>query len=1711
MSSKPLFTHFISIILLIIGITPITLAQTVHRYVEVGGVTSGDCENPNSPCTLDHAIFSANEGDVLILGEGTFPDDEIDIGVTLRGLGPDLTILNNLLISADNVTIENVQVTGGTSPGIDIRASNFTLRHAAVNGYARNIEVATLSLTDITVDNCNLNDATNTAFWVNNTGSIDGLTITNTTMDNASYGLYLQNDNGSNNAVTNVTIRNSTFNNNTRKGMYIEKLNNALFENISVVNSGTDATYAWNAGIDINLKSDTYTDITIRNSYISGCGSLGPNNAGTSEARRPVGMTIKARTDAPSYNAVPASLSNVTLDGVYIDGLVNDLRFGEVDKTDNNGVDMSTVTLQHCVFDQASGGYELINEENNGTLTADHNHWQGAATPNTATFSTASIDIDNGLVLTNPIVDENHITYATLTDAIAGTGNTIQHILAGTVSGTTTVTRALTLSFPGAGYLDSDSRVTFENLTVNGGNLTLAGDVAISGSLDLTNNLLVGDYNMVLEGTQTGSGSITANDAGGLVLVGSGDVTTLRTSGTFDRVVVNRAGADITLTADMQTEHLALEQGYIDASAFDMVMTGTPIHGSNDSYVKGTFSLVVAGANVNNQLIFPIGQTTYKQLLMKGVNQVVSETYDGIFNESDPDAAPTFAGTDPLDALANNAEWVITPSSPADVSNVSRVALTYDHREQVSDPTNLRVAHLQGADWVNLGGSGTSPILTPGTNHPNPITAGIASYHFTLGNEGGTNFTSSDNVYVDGTATDDTGAGTMGDPKKTVAAGYAMVADGTGTLRIATGTYAESLTVHKDIDIIGTGSPVLDEITLEVTGNTYTGITADVVNVSSPATIQEAIDLSADAGTVNVSSGVFAENLDINKNLTLNGANAGISGNGTRGNETIVDPASNDDVMTVGNFNVTIDGFQIGTNALSSNALTGITYSSLAGVSCTVQNNVIYANSSGISIYNTIGTTINVSDNLVNMLALEDPVNATNPSIGVLGHTFLNSNVSFSNNNISGASYGYLVYYADNSSDPLLIDGGEITECTKGIEVDNTDRSTLFAPAYVTVQNVTISDFDGPDADLAQPDTQAGIYVFAKGSSSASTIDDVTIIIDNVDISGVGNSQTDYSAIYMADFQENTGPGGWDGTDDDDIGITATMTNSHIHDNLNRGVYVRGRNATLDITQSNISENGADPASGTGGHNIAARAYGQCTVTNSYFTSPGTQIGGIFDGFHLEDANSSISISLSSFNENGNGTISDGGGIDLSFNYFNSIDENEIALWVGVDDDFTPYFASGTDTDLVTEGFQPDLSSLYITTLGSQTMGTSRKQEAHDLIDEGGTLNVNDGDYTGSLISITKNLTVILTGTPEIDDLTVTGNKTLTIQGDLLVHGDITLTNSFIDIQSGAMSLGTLAGDITESSTAYITGTVTMQPEVYSTGPIINNLGVSLFTTSSLGEVSITRTTGPNAVVTGLPDNSIAAVWEITSTTAPIGVTNIEFSWFSAFDNGYTNTQLQSMGIFRDPGSGWVQIGGSNDLSGSDPRTFSITGLDDLGMWTFASDGAALPVELVSFKAKNELDHVLLNWQTASEINHDYFEIQRSRDRENFEALEKVSSHHNSTTLQNYEKKDYKPLSGKSYYRLKMVDFDGHTEYSPIVSVSFSNQSLVLFPNPTSKTLNIQSDIQASSVEAYNTSGKRTHLAIQNQQIDVSSLQPGIYILKIISNVGVTQSKFIKE
>ena len=165
------------------------------------------------------------------------------------------------------------------------------------------------------------------------------------------------------------------------------------------------------------------------------------------------------------------------------------------------------------------------------------------------------------------------------------------------------------------------------------------------------------------------------------------------------------------------------------------------------------------------------------------------------------------------------------------------------------------------------------------------------------------------------------------------------------------------------------------------------------------------------------------------------------------------------------------------------------------------------------------------------------------------------------------------------------------------------------------------------------------------------------------------------------------------------------------------------------------------------------------------------------------------------------------------------------------------------------------------------------------------------------------------------------------------------------------------------------------------------------------------------------------------------------------FSSGTTNCYASGAGVTITYNNPVISITGINTAIIPNNSTRYIT----IGS---ADVGTPLPVELLSFETECDDNNVALNWVTASEINNDYFTIERSTDAVNFETAGTVSGNGNNS---NYTWTDDNSINGTAYYRLKQTDFNGTFEYHGVRAVTCEQKSNVsIYPNPATNQIIIK-------------------------------------------------------
>ena len=325
------------------------------------------------------------------------------------------------------------------------------------------------------------------------------------------------------------------------------------------------------------------------------------------------------------------------------------------------------------------------------------------------------------------------------------------------------------------------------------------------------------------------------------------------------------------------------------------------------------------------------------------------------------------------------------------------------------------------------------------------------------------------------------------------------------------------------------------------------------------------------------------------------------------------------------------------------------------------------------------------------------------------------------------------------------------------------------------------------------------------------------------------------------------------------------------------------------------------------------------------------------------------------------------------------------------------------------------------------------------------------------------------------------------------------------------------------------------------TGSAANKLEYFVDTDPGFGngtDVSVTAGANISNVVIPVDVSSLSAGFHIISLRSKdnAGDWSLTNRWLFFKDMAQDNLQGGEYFFDTDPGFGngtAIPFGGGLGTNVSDfSFGASLTGLPNglhylfirtkelNGKWSLTNviqfdKQIPLPISLLEFTAKAVGSKSLLNWITATEINNDRFEIERSSDAITFNKIGQVPGAVNSNVHLYYQWYDNIPFNGNNFYRLKQVDIDGKFSYSPIRLVNFrDNKYFTILNNPTNGTpVIVKTSELNSTICIFDEAGrklKEVQVISNNTSIAVDQFANGIYLL-VLHKDGVVKvtEKFV--
>lgn len=236
-----------------------------------------------------------------------------------------------------------------------------------------------------------------------------------------------------------------------------------------------------------------------------------------------------------------------------------------------------------------------------------------------------------------------------------------------------------------------------------------------------------------------------------------------------------------------------------------------------------------------------------------------------------------------------------------------------------------------------------------------------------------------------------------------------------------------------------------------------------------------------------------------------------------------------------------------------------------------------------------------------------------------------------------------------------------------------------------------------------------------------------------------------------------------------------------------------------------------------------------------------------------------------------------------------------------------------------------------------------------------------------------------------------------------------------------------------------------------------------------------------------------------------VAITNLPALSISVLGGAYGTSNSPSVANFTPNGG----------TRGGAGETASLTGSFN----PYSASSNPLPVKLTSFTVSPKENGAFAEWATSSEINNDYFILERSWDGISFEELGQVKGAGTTTLPRHYSFTDDAPFPETSYYRLKQVDFDGQSETFSIRPFTYTNtpaemKILQLGPNPYHEEITIMMQLPSSTqlrAELFTNDGKKLWETLQDVDAgrQVFTLNPdvqqnGVYLLRLSDTAGKT-------
>lgn len=698
---KNLTYHFLFVFFMFAFVS-LSAQTTFYVNALTGNNANTGLNKSEAKQTISAAIAISNDGDMIRVSAGVYAESfNLNKAIIIFGAGQSADPLKSTIITGTsspvvNITaatllpgqkaiLKNLRVAKATNGvAISINANNVNLEEVSAKGPSQQAIQINSSVSNLFLNNCEVFES-NIGLLINDNLDVTGLTVLNTRFfGNSNHSvMFRESQPGPAGMVQGVLFRNCFFENNNPTNInlghniYVEKLSNATFENISI---RTPLSNTQNA-IDINLKwRQDYENITFKNINIF-------------RETPGVGIFVKGRDDAPLYNSSPtASVSNINIEACRFQGCRTNIRFENnvnnitVNRCDlsnydqNQGYSLANLTSSYAQMN-ASNNYfgtsnptlsvgvaavsitgvanivlfadmntDLINEgdfafgqniplgttvvsKTFNTITLSNAPTLGSMqdifvfspsiSPYTHVFTGAPCPLIWDNKLENALVNSDNVSYTDLQTAINNTpvNGSIFNLEPGFLAGSVDITNSVTLNAAGAGQLDANTLVNFDVLTVNpSATLTINSPIRVETQVLLNGNINLNNQHMFIAGKNEGNGQYQSTALSQISILGTDSLGALRFDSNANQLYslnVNRANnGNVLLGSDLTVlNYLKVNEGIIENTGFNFWVNQPEIDFSEIAFVKGNIGLAIESINTTFDLDFPTGGNNGKRVV----------------------------------------------------------------------------------------------------------------------------------------------------------------------------------------------------------------------------------------------------------------------------------------------------------------------------------------------------------------------------------------------------------------------------------------------------------------------------------------------------------------------------------------------------------------------------------------------------------------------------------------------------------------------------------------------------------------------------------------------------------------------------------------------------------------------------------------------------------------------------------------------------------------------------------------------------------------------------------------------------------------------------------------------------------------------------------------------------------------------------------------